>query len=556
MKVTQEKLPASQVGLEIEITPEMSKKAYEKVIQDFTRSLNVPGFRKGKVPRQVLIQRIGADRIKASAVEELVDDSLKAAIKQEKIDALGNFQLRSSFEDLVSQFQPGQTLTFSASVDVPPTSTLSEYKGMAVQAEEIKADLSRVDQVLSDYQEQIATLVPVEGRPAQIKDVAVVDFKGVLPSADPDGEPEEIPGAEANDFQVELDEGKFIPGFVDGIVGMSPGDTKEVAAVFPETYPQSNVAGKTANFTVTLKELKEKELPELDDDFAQEASDDEFQTLAEWRESLETRFNEEAESKTRSNKEEAILNELLNHIEVEIPETLVEREVNFMINQTAMQLQNQGVDVRQLFTQEMVAQLQQQSRSEALKRIKRTLALGEVAKQEAIAVQEEELSAKIAELMTQLGDQAQDIDPERIKSVVSEDLLKEKIVDWLLENSAIELVPEGTLAKEDPEIEELEFADETTEASVEGDAAIEVSAVEISSAESESPDSEAIERATTEPETALSAQEDLEPAPKKKRSPKTAKAEEPISESSTEPATTEESVSKARKATKKTKTAE
>ena len=137
MKVTQEKLPASQIGLEIEITPEMSQKAYEQVIQKFTRTANIPGFRKGKVPRQVLVQRFGSMQLKATALEELIDETLKQAIEQEKIDALGNFQLRSSFEELVSQFAPGSALTFSASVDVQPEVALQQYTDFQLQAEEI-----------------------------------------------------------------------------------------------------------------------------------------------------------------------------------------------------------------------------------------------------------------------------------------------------------------------------------------------------------------------------------------------------------------------------------
>ncbi|MBD2019429.1 trigger factor family protein, partial [Leptolyngbya sp. FACHB-36] len=141
MKVTQEKLPASQVGLEIEITPEMSKKVYDQVIDKFVRSANIPGFRKGKVPRQVVIQRFGSAQLKAAAVEELIEDSLKQALEQEKIEALGNFQLRSSFDDLVQQFQPGSALTFSAAVDVQPEVTLNQYTDLQVQAEEVKPDL-------------------------------------------------------------------------------------------------------------------------------------------------------------------------------------------------------------------------------------------------------------------------------------------------------------------------------------------------------------------------------------------------------------------------------
>lgn len=547
MKVTQEKLPASQVGLEIEVPPEMSKKAYERVIQEFTRSANIPGFRKGKVPRQVLIQRIGSLRIKAAAVEELVEDSLKAAVKQENINALGNFQLRSSFEDLISQFEPNQSLTFSASVDVPPEVTLKEYSGLTVQAEEVKPDPERVEKVLHNYQEQTATLVPVEGRPAQMKDVAVVDFKGVIPGDEPDQEPMEIPGGEAQDFQLELEEGRFIAGFIDGIVGMNLGETKEIQAQFPETYPQEDVAGKMATFTVTLKELKEKELPELDDDFAQEVS--EFETLAELRESLESRFSKEAEDKTRSNKEEALLQELLNHVEADIPETLIDREVTFMLNQTAMQLQNQGIDVKQLFTQDLIARLKEQSRPEAITRIKRTLALGEIAKQESIEVDPEEVSAKSQELLNELAEQGGDrnIDPERLHSVVSEDLLKEKIMDWLIEHSTIELVPEGTLTPEVTEsVEEYEPALE--EASEEA----EVTTVEASSATVDitaEPVSEGEPEAESPSEAA---------APKRKRTTKSAAAKTEDVPAVAEAAPTEDSsedqpAPKARKSAKKSK---
>ncbi|MDX2242699.1 MAG: trigger factor [Leptolyngbyaceae cyanobacterium bins.302] len=570
MKVTQEKLPASQIGLEIEVTPEMSKKVYERVVQEFTRSASIPGFRKGKVPRQVLIQRIGSARIKAAAVEELVEDGLKEAVKQENIDALGNYQLRSSFEELVSQFEPGQSLTFSASVDVQPEVTVKTYTGFSLQAEEVKPDPERVDKVLQNYQDQLATLVPVEGRPAQMKDVVVVDFKGILPSEEPDQEPEEVPGGEAEDFQLELLEGRFIEGFIDGIVGMSLGETKEVEATFPESYPQPKVAGRKAIFTITLKELKEKELPELDDEFAQEVS--EFETLEELRKSLDDRYSEEATDKTRFNKEQAILKELLHQVEVDIPETLIEREVNFMLQQTAMQLQNQGIDVRQFFTQEMVGRLREQSRPEAIERIKRTLGLGEIAKQEDIKATEEEISAKLSEVLEDLGESTAGIDPERLKTVVAEDVLKEKIMDWLIDHSTIEMVPEGTLAEVDEDSDELlEAADSIVDVEAETvveavdpiaepgvEPSLENATVEVVASE------EAVSEAVANEVTASELEADTaevdpttEPAAKRKRSPKAAKSEDAEEPSASEDLDEDvQPSSKTRKATKKKTTAE
>jgi trigger factor len=446
MKVTQEKLPASQIGLEIEITPEMTKQRYNKVIDNLVRTANIPGFRKGKVPRQILVQRFGSTRIKATAVEELIQDGIEEAIKQEKIEAIGQPQLRTSFDDLVNNYEPGQPLTFQAAVDVPPEVKLENYTGLHLKAEEVVYDPSKVDQVIEDNRKEMATLIPVEGRPAQIGDVAIVDFKGVLAKAedaDENAEPEPIPGGEATDFQTDLIEDKFIPGFIAGIVGMNPGETKEVSAQFPDPYASEELAGKAAIFTITLKELKEKELPELNDDFAQEVSD--YDTLAELRASLEERYQKEATEQTKKNKQQALSNALAEKVEVELPDTLVQQEVDSMLTQTAIQLSRQGLDVRKLFTADVIPQLRERSRPEATDRLKRTLALREVSKRESIQVSSEEIAARVKELLEQYADE--DVDVDRLREIVEDELLSEKIFNWLEEHSTIELVPEGTLSE-------------------------------------------------------------------------------------------------------------
>jgi len=523
MKVTQEKLPASQIGLEVEVTPEMSKQAYEKTLQEFTRYANIPGFRKGKVPRQVLIQRFGSSRIKAAALEDLIQDSLKKAVEQEKIEAIGQFELRSSFEELVQQFQPGETIVFSAAVDIPPEVSLSQYTGLEVQAEEVKYDPERVETVLEDYRKRSATLVPVEGRAAQLGDMATVDFAGRLAEAEEGEEPAEIPGGSAQDFEVELAEGRFIPGFIDGIVGMNPGETKEVSATFPEEYPQPDLAGKPAVFTITLKELKERELPELDDDFAQEVS--EFETLVALRESLETRYREEAEQKTKSNKQEALLTELVKHLEVDLPETLLKREVDYSITQTAMRLSEQGLDIKKAFTSDVISALRQQARPEAITRLQRTLALGEVAKQESIQVESEELETKVQEVLKDYT--GQDIDVDRLRQVLEEDLLKDKILSWLEEHGSVELVPEGTLKPAVEEIEpglepesSLEPASDAESSTTAGVITVESEVVE----EVEEPEAELVptEEVATEPEPSESTAPESATAEAKPKSSSTA----------------------------------
>ncbi len=446
MKVTQQNLPDSQVGLEIEVPAELSKQGYEKVLRDYMKSANIPGFRKGKVPRQILIQRIGALQLKAAALKDMLQTVIEKAIKQEDIDALGNYQLTSDFETIIGEYTPGEPFTISASVDVPPRVTLNKYKGLSVQAEEIKPDEKRVDETLESYRENQSTLVPVEDRAAKEGDVCVVDFVGK--AKNDEGEIEEFEGGSASDFQVEIKEGRFIPGFVEGIVGMNLEETKEVEVSFPEDYPQAELASKPAVFEITLKELKEKELPELDDDFAEEVS--EFETLEALRKSLEERYQEEATAATDANVEKALLDELVEHIEAEIPKTLVMKEVDFIINQTAMQLSRQGIDLGKFLTKDLVNNMRENAKPEAVERLRRTLALGEIAKQEAIAVTEEEIAERAEEMMAEVEDPSQ-VDLERLNEVVNEELLKEKILGWLKENCDVELVPEGSLAPEEPE---------------------------------------------------------------------------------------------------------
>ncbi|MEH2120468.1 trigger factor [Nostoc sp.] len=457
MKVTQERLPASQIGLEIEITPEITKQTYEQVIKNLASTANIPGFRKGKVPRPILLQRLGTTRIKVAALEELIQDGIEQAVKQEAIPAIGQPQLRSSFEDLIKNYEPGKPLTISAAVDVEPEVNLVQYTDLLFQAEEVKYDPEQVDSSLDKERQELATLIPVEGRAAQIGDIAVVDFKGVFSRSegeDETAEPEVIPGAEATDFQVELQEDKFIPGFISGIVGMNPEETKEIAAQFPDPYANEDLAGKAATFTVTLKELKEKELPELNDDLAQEISD--FETLEELRASLVEQYQKEADEKTQTNKQEALLTELLKHVEVDLPATLIEQEVDAMLTQTAIRLSQQGLDVKKLFTQDIIVQLRERSRTEAIERIKRSLSLREIGKRESIEVTPEEIASRVTELLEQYPEE-QEVDEDKLRSIVQNELLTEKIIDWLLEHSSVELVPQGSLSPtEETEAAELD----------------------------------------------------------------------------------------------------
>ncbi|MEB3229779.1 MAG: trigger factor [Leptolyngbyaceae bacterium] len=447
MKVTQEKLPASQIGLSVEIDAEVSQKAYERTLKDYMNQANIPGFRKGKVPRKVLIQRFGAKRIKATVLEQLVQDSLEAAIKQEKLEVLGNLELRSPFEELVNQFNPGEPITITASVDVPPEVKIGQYSGLTLQAEEVKYSDEQVDQILENYRSRTATLVPIEDRAAQQGDTVIVDFEGVLAQGeDEEGEPRPVPGGQAQDFQLDLEEGKFIPGFIDGIVGMNLAETKQVSATFPENYPEDSVAGQEAIFTVTLKEIKEKELPDLDDDFAQDVS--EYETLAELRQSLEERSKADVEKRTADNVASVLFAKLVELVEVELPESMVQQECNVLVNQTVLQLEQQGIEIKKMMTQDMLRNMQRGARPDAIAQIKQRLAIQQVAEQEGIKVADDAIEAKVNEFVEEYGDR-NNIDMGRLRQFLEEDLLQEEVVAWLKENNTIEFVEAGSLNQEE-----------------------------------------------------------------------------------------------------------
>jgi trigger factor len=453
MKVTQEKLPESQIGLEIEVSAETSKNIYEKVVQNLARSTNIPGFRKGKIPRQVLMQRMGTKNIKAAAIEEMVQKSLEEAIKQESIESLGNYKLLSSFDELIARYEPGKSFTFSASVDVPPTVELGDYQGLSVKAEESVYDPKEVEDWLEERRVQQATLVPVEDRPAQMGDVAIVDYQGREVSESGEaGEP--IAEVQGTDLKVEMEEGRFIEGMVEGLVGMKVEESKDISVTFPNDYPQEDLAGKPVIFSVVLKELKAKELPELDDDFAQEVSQNEHETLAALKESLEKQFREKVEKETNNSIHEAILAVLVEKSQVELPETMIQQEVDTMLTQTAMQIQQMGIDVKKFFTTDSIAKMRENSRPEAIQRLKQTQVIKQIAKTESLEPEAEAIETKIKELLEQFGDR--DIDKERLRAMVVEDLTAEKTLDFLQKKATVELVPKGTLVKELSEEETLE----------------------------------------------------------------------------------------------------
>jgi trigger factor len=368
-------------------------------------------------------------RIRATALEDLVESVCRDALQQEQIDVLGRPELQEGFEAVLERFSPGSELVLILEMDVEPSPTLKTTQGLKAEATPVAFDPARVEELLEQSRRQLAALVPVEGRPAAMGDVARISFSGVFADTS-----EPIDGGSSEGMEVEMEEGRMIPGFVEGIVGMEVGASREVSCSFPESYPQEEAAGRPATFSITLIDLKTRELPELDDAFAQQASDK--ATLAELRADLETRLKEDAERRHQANRHEALLEALVEQLEVELPETLVQQEMRNLVEQTASQIAQQGMDVKKVFTADVVRSLMDTSRPEAEKRLRRSLALRALAKAEAIAVPDAELTTRLAEVRRELSNRP-DLDEERLRLAVADDLLQEKLLEWLETHATI-----------------------------------------------------------------------------------------------------------------------
>ena len=429
LKVKTTPRPKSRLAVEIAVPAERCQANYDAAINRLSRTVNLPGFRKGKVPRAVLLQQIGLVRIRASALESLVDAVWREALEQESIEPLCEPELSGEFETLLENFQPSEALTLTLETDVAPKPTLKATKDLKAEAEIATFDPNKVDELIEQSRKQLATVVPVENRPAAMGDIAVISFKGTYQD---DGS--EIEGGSSESMDVELKDGQMIPGFVEGVIGMALDDEKTINCQFPDDYSKEDARGRQANFVINLKDLKTQELPDLNDSFAQQSSDK--ASLKELREDLEERLKEDAKQRHRNNRHDALLEALVEQLEVDLPETLVQQEIRNLVEQTASQFAQQGIDVKSMFTPELVRSLMESSRPEAEERLRRSLALTALAEAEDIKVEDSEINSKVKEVSRELSGE-RDIDPQRLHQAVSEDLLKDKLMDWLEENNTI-----------------------------------------------------------------------------------------------------------------------
>jgi len=423
-------LPQSRISFEIEIPSETCKTCVNETINAISRTAKIPGFRLGKIPKQVLIQRIGITQLHASALEKIIDKSWQEALKIKSIEPLSEPELVDGFESLLEKFSPEKSLKVTLQTDVAPELKLKKSKGLKVEITKTKFDPKSVDEALEKSRSQYANIVPVTNRSAKLGDIAVVSFKGTYKDSG-----KEIDGGTSESMDLELEKKKMIPGFVEGIINMKIGDNKILNLKFPEDYSHEDSRGKEAIFEVNLKDLKEKELPPLDDDFAKQSGNKE--SLKELKKDIEQQLKDNFEKTQKEIKIEALLDALTNELVAEIPKSMIDIEVRNNIEQTAQRFAQQGLDVKSTFTPELVKSLAESTRPQAEKNVQRNLALKALAEKEKILVEREEIDSKIKKYEDAISQSSKQIDIQKLTEVIRNDLLKEKLIVWLEENSEV-----------------------------------------------------------------------------------------------------------------------
>ena len=431
LKVTTNPAPKSRIAVEIEVPADRCKNSYSEALNKLSRSISIPGFRKGKVPKAVVLQQLGVVRIKASALETLLQAVWKESLDQEGIEPLSEPELSEDFDSLLENFNPEKILKLTLETDIAPQPILKKTSGLTAEVESINFDPKKVEELIEQSRNQLAIKVPVNDRPAKKGDIALVSFKGIF--AD-DGN--EIEGGSADSMEIELEKGRMIPGFIEGVIGMEINDTKLLKCQFPEDYQQKEACGRKAEFQISLKDIKTKELPELNDDFAKQASDKD--TLDELRSDLEKRLKEDLNIRQIKNRQDSLLDALVEELEVELPKSLIDQEVRLIVEQTAQNFAQQGIDIKTMMTPEIVKSLMESSREDAEKKVRQKLALSALATSEKIEVSEEEIQSKFKEVQAELKlSKDKNISPDQLRQAISDDLLQEKLFLWLEDNNIV-----------------------------------------------------------------------------------------------------------------------
>ncbi|WHZ01927.1 trigger factor [Neobacillus sp. YX16] len=423
MTVKWEKLEGNTGVLTVEVSAEKVNEGLTAAFNKVVKTVNVPGFRKGKMPRPMFEKRFGVESLYQDALDILLPEAYGNAIDEAGIDPIDRPDID------IEQMEKGKELIFKATVQVKPEVTLGDYKGLEVEEFDATVTDEDVAKELETLQNRQAELVVKEEGTAELGDTVVLDFEGFV-----DGEAFE--GGKAENHSLELGSGSFIPGFEEQLVGLATGESKDVEVSFPEEYHAAELAGKPAVFKVTIHEIKGKELPALDDEFAKDV-DDEVETLDALKEKIRTRLEDSKKHEAEHHLRDSLVEKAAENAQVEIPEVMVTSEVNRMLQEFEQRLQMQGMNLELYFQfsgQDENA-LREQMKEEAVNRVRVALTLEAIAKAENIEASDEDVNAELEKMAGMYN-----MTVENIKQAlgglegIKGDLQKQKAVEFLIEN--------------------------------------------------------------------------------------------------------------------------
>lgn len=443
MSLQVEKLEKNMAKLVIEVPAEELEKAIQKAYQKSKNKISVPGFRKGKVPRQIIEKMYGREIFYEDAANDLIPGAYEEALDECEESVVSSPKIE------VVQIEAGKPFIFSAEVALKPEVKLGKYKGVKVDKQVISVTQEEIDAEVEKERENNGRTVEVEGRAIENGDIATIDFEGFV-----DGVAFE--GGKGENYPLTIGSGSFIPGFEEQLIGKNRDEEVEVNVTFPEDYHAEELKGKEALFKVAIKEVKTKELPDLDDEFASEVS--EFDTLAEYKEDIKKKLTEKKEKEAKNAKEEAVIDAIIADAAMEIPDAMLETQQRQIVDEFAQRLQMQGLSLEQYFQftgldgQKML----EQTKPQAEKRIKSRLVLEAVAAAEGIAASEEDYEneiARMAEVYNMEADKVKETlgDNEKARKQLMDDLAVTKAVEFVV-SQAKETKPRAKKAAKAEEV--------------------------------------------------------------------------------------------------------
>lgn len=430
MKVSVEKQENNIVQVNIEVEAEVATHEYNKACRKISERVTIPGFRRGKAPRVMVEKYVGVEKIQKEALDRLLPNVFA--------DTISEHQLDIASEPMVEEFNylVGEPLTITAKIEIKPEVQLNEYKGQVIEIEKFQTPEDALEKELISIRERFSTLESVVGRSVNDKDLVVIDFAGSV-----DGEA--IKGGTAKNYQLDIANSSFIPGFAEQIAGKNIGEEFTIDVTFPAEYHDASIAGKPAQFVIKVNEIKEKLVPEANDELAQKVGP--FKTIDELKMDIQSYIDKNAETENKFRSEKAVLDKILENIELELPDSMINREAKLLLEDVQQKFKAQGISWEQVLETQGHEAMWNNLREEASKRVKTSLVLGAIAKAENISINDEEILEKIREIAVMYNTEEKNLLAQMSKNSnlvqsLTHQIMGQKILKFLLDNNEVKYI--------------------------------------------------------------------------------------------------------------------